>query len=366
MIEKLNHPHIGIFILAWLVADIGAAVLIVLAHKIGAVDRPHSYKTHTNATPFLGGIAIFIAFAVSVFSILRFTDYSENLPLFGMIYTGTLVIIMGTIDDFMPISAIIKLIFLFVITLILHQFKIAINVFPESYDYLNLLLTLIWIVGVTSALNSLDHWDGLAGGISAIAALATFFIVWRNYNFFAAYEWKEYQKWVSYTSIALAGALLGFLRYNYFSPARMFLGDNGSLFLGYILAAMSVLGAWSETDPVRSILIPCCIFAVPLYDITLSTILRYKNGIVKTIPEAIVYCGKDHLSHRLSALGFTKKEAVLFQYGIGVTGGVMAAIFSTPVITRNQYLLMAGACVMCLAVLGVFLDKAKVYESMSL
>lgn len=362
MIEKLNYPHIGIFILAWLIADLLGGALINLAHRMGAVDKPHSYKTHTHATPFLGGISVFIAFALAIFSILRFTDHASNMPLFGIIYMSAIVVALGLIDDFRPISAIVKLAVLFVITVGLYFFDVRLDIFPQSYDYLNVALTLVWIVGVTSAVNSLDHMDGSAGGVAMIAAFSTFFIVWRNYQYYDAANWQNYQKWVSYASIGLAGALLGFLRYNFFSPAKMFLGDNGSLLLGFLLASISILGAWSAFDPARSMLVPICILAVPLYDITLSTVLRYKNGVVDSIPRAIVYCGKDHLSHRLIALGFTKREAVLFMYGIGVIGGIVASVIASPDVSRAAYITIALASMACLFVLGMILDKAKVYD----
>jgi UDP-GlcNAc:undecaprenyl-phosphate GlcNAc-1-phosphate transferase len=355
MISKLNYPHIGIFILAWFVADLAIPLLIWIGRRLGAVDRPHSYKTHVEPVVFLGGIGIYFALSVALFSLLRFTSFESNLPLFGILFGGLFVVALGCVDDYRPISAVLKLIVLMVVTLIMWRFGVRMTIFPDTAAfghillYLNMGLTLLWLAGVTSAMNSFDNMDGAAGGIAAIASFCVFIIAWRTY-----------QVSVSYVSIAILGACLGYLRYN-LPPARMFLGDNGSFLLGFLLASMAVLGGWSDSDPVKSLVVVCCILCVPLYDITLSTVLRCKSGVVSGIREAIVYCGRDHLSHRFQALGFSKRETLMILYLFGLSSGGIGIFVCRHAVTRPQCLLVAGVGVFMLTILGAILDRAPVY-----
>jgi UDP-GlcNAc:undecaprenyl-phosphate GlcNAc-1-phosphate transferase len=158
------------------------------------------------------------------------------------------------------------------------------------------------------------------------------------------------------------GACLGFLRYNW-TPAKVFLGDNGSLLLGFLLAALTVQCGWSRGDRLKAIIVPCAILCVPLYDITLSTILRIRRGVVKNPIQAIVYCGRDHLSHRLVALGLSKREAVLVLYLFGMISGTIAVIVVRPEVDISVYGPVTLGCLAALIALGAVLDRAKVYPS---
>lgn len=352
MISKLNYPQVGLFIFAWFLADLLTPLIIHLAHKIGAVDKPHSYKIHQQPVPFLGGVAIYLAFSVALFSILRFSSFAEHQAIFSIILGGFLVILLGCIDDFKPISAVIKLIILFVATWLLSRFGVRINLFQMEWP--DLVLTLFWIVGVTSAVNSLDNMDGAAAGISAIAAFWTFYV--------AFYSPPVGQPGVSFVAITMFGACLGFLRYNLFSPAKIFLGNNGALLMGFLLATLMALAGWSRQDKLKAIIVPCAILCVPLYDITLSTILRIKNGVVKGVVGAIVYCGRDHLSHRLVALGLSRREAVLLLYLLGIMSGAVGMIIARDEVGPRVYLPLTGASLLVLVAVGWILDRAKVYE----
>src|SRR3989337_4581763 len=222
MIEKLNYPQIGLFILAWFLADILAPIFIRLAHYIGAVDKPHTYKSHKVATPFVGGLVIYISFAITIFTILRFEEFWPYKNIFAIIGGGFFLTALGIIDDFKPVSAIVKLFIIILITYLLSYFGIIIMLFHNYY--LDIILTILWIAGVTSAMNSLDNMDGVATGITAIAAFFTFYISWYS---------SPPQKALSFVAIALFGANLGLLRYN-FKPARIFLGNNGAMLLGFL------------------------------------------------------------------------------------------------------------------------------------
>ncbi|OHB71170.1 MAG: hypothetical protein A2W23_10285 [Planctomycetes bacterium RBG_16_43_13] len=350
MIEKLNYPQIGLLVLSWFAADLLSPIIIRISHSIGAVDKPHSYKIHKEPISFLGGLTIYIAFSIAIFSILRFESFDANRTLFAIIFGGFFVVVIGMIDDFKPTSAVIKLIILLASTYLLSHFGIKITIFGN--DTLDMILTMLWIAGVTSAMNSLDNMDGASTGVAAIASFFTFIVAWYS---------TPPQKGLSYVSIAMFGSCLGLLRYN-FKPARIFLGDNGSLLLGFLLATITTLAGWSKEDPIKAIVIPCSILAVPLYDITLSTILRYKNKVVSNFIGAITYCGRDHLSHRLVALGLSEREAVLMLYLFGTVSGATAILFANDAITPKTYIPVTLLAIMVLVVTGAILDKAKVYD----
>jgi UDP-GlcNAc:undecaprenyl-phosphate GlcNAc-1-phosphate transferase len=338
------------FILAWFLADLGVPLVIRLSHRVGALDRPHTYKTHVEPVALLGGVGIYLAFTVTLFSVLRFPDPWQFQEIFAIIAGGGLVLILGVVDGFRPIWAVAKLGVLLLVTLLLSRFGVRINL--TSIWGVDLALTLLWIAGVSSAMNSMDNMDGAAGGTAAIAAFWTFYVAWYTA------PWGQIE--VSYVAISLMGACFGFLRYNW-KPARIFLGDNGSLVLGFLLAALTVQCGWSRGDRIKAVLVPCAILCVPLYDITLSTILRIVRGVVKNPVEAIVYCGRDHLSHRLVALGLSQREAVLVLYLFGMISGTIAIIIVRPEVKASTYVPITIVSVLLLVIFGVILDRAKVY-----
>lgn len=358
MIEKLNYPHVGILIVAWFAADLAIPLLMMAARRLGALDRPHDYKTHAEPVPFLGGFGIFLAVTVAILSVLRFTSFTEIRPLFGIILGASSFLALGAIDDYRSISAVVKLAALLAATGVLYGYGIQLSVFPPGLWILNLALTLLWIAGITSAMNSLDNTDGVAGGTAALAAAAIFAIAWRNYALVDDPEWRETQKLVSYFSAAILGGCLGFLRYN-FAPARVYLGNNGSFLLGFVLAALTVVGGWSVADPLRSMLVPCAILAVPLFDITLATLLRWREGTVKTLVDAIVHCGRDHMAHRLMALGLSVRGAALVIYLFGAISAGVGIYISDPRVPRTSYLGVTAVSLTGVAAVGVVLSRAR-------
>jgi UDP-GlcNAc:undecaprenyl-phosphate GlcNAc-1-phosphate transferase len=338
------------FILAWFVADLAVPLIIRLSHRVGAMDRPHTYKTHQEPVALLGGVGIYIAFTVTIFSVLRFPQPAQFLDIFAIAGGGLLVLVLGIVDGFRPLWAVGKLAVLLGVTLLLSRFGVRINL--TGIWAADLALTLLWIAGVSSAMNSMDNMDGAAGGTAAIACFWTFYVAW--------YTGPWGQPHVSYVAIALMGACIGFLRYNW-RPAKIFLGDNGSLLLGFLLAAMTVQCGWSRGDRLKAVIVPCAILCVPLYDITLSTILRIVRGVVRNPIEAIVYCGRDHLSHRLVALGLSQREAVLVLYLFGMISGTIAIIVVRPEVKPPLYIPITIAAILALVAFGAILDRAKVY-----
>ncbi len=350
MIAKLNYPQVWMLILAWFAADLATPLVIRLCQRIGALDRPHTYKIHKEPMPLLGGVGIYLAFAVALFSILRFTSYEANRDVFAILMGGFLIVIVGCIDGFRPLWAVGKLGVLLIVTMLLSRFDVRINL--TGVTALDLGLTLAWIAGVSSAMNSMDNMDGAATGTAAVASFWTFFVAWYSEPFG--------QPRVSYVAVALLGACLGFLRYN-FRPAKIFLGDCGSLLLGFLLAAMTVQAGWARNDQLKAVIVPCAILCVPLYDITLATLLRIKQGVVRNWVEAVVYCGRDHLSHRLVALGLTQRQAVLVLYLFGMASGAVAVTVAREDVSRSTYVPIVLGALGALVAFGLVLDRAKVY-----
>ncbi|MEE8143668.1 MAG: MraY family glycosyltransferase, partial [Planctomycetota bacterium] len=213
----------------------------------------------------------------------------------------------------------------------------------------NIIITLFWIVGITSATNSLDNCDGVASGVTAIASFFIFVIAWGSST-------DDAQPWLSYLAIGMAGSCLGFLRYN-FPPARIYLGDNGSFFLGYMLASMLVFAHYSE-NPLKAILVPCLVLAVPIFDITLSTLLRIRDGDVRSWKEAVLYCGRDHMAHLLMRVGFSKKRTVAVIYSLAVGGGVAALL----VMANDKFSVcfaIAGMYGVLLVAVGILLGRVR-------
>ncbi len=352
-----NYPQFKVFLLAWIGALILIPILIRIAFRVGALDIPRAYKKHGRVVPFLGGVGVFLAFSLAVFSAASIVPPKISLGAFILgegkqflaILLGALVImVLGLLDDFKPVSALVKLSFIILMAYLLYEAKVSLDTFKSNG--INLALSILWITWVTSATNSLDHIDGACAGTAAVSCLFTFLFAWDH-----AFP----QEWLSYLTAACLGSLLGFLQYNFVAqPAQIFLGNNGALLVGFLLSSMTILGNWSA-DWISSLTIPCLLLGVPLYDITLATILRYKNGVVNTLREAIVYNGNDHLSHRLVALGYTRREAVLFLCMIQSVLGLAA--YASKWIPVPGYWGVLSLVALGLTCLGVRLNRAPVY-----
>jgi len=252
---------------------------------------------HTKAmyTPRMGGLGIYIAFVCPMLMLYYFDDTQK-----GIMLGSGIALLIGILDDVWGVKATIKLISIFLLTLLLKKYGVTSNLpfqkFGVNSDIANTVVSLVWIAGITSAINALDHMDGLAGGVSLVACLSYFAVSLQTYNFF----------W-GLISISLAGAMLGFLFFNK-NPAKIFMGDSGSFFIGFTLAATGLMGGWSS-NPIKASIIPVLILSLPIFDLAFVIISRHLNGTTKTLREAITYCGKDHIGHRMIKLGFSQKSA---------------------------------------------------------
>jgi len=290
---------VGAFFIAFIVAYLLAPFFGYIATKVNLVDKPANTKTHIRATPLLGGVAIFVAFFMAIIFTI-----GVNKDFLAIFIGGALLLTIGVIDDKAGMMPNIKLFGQLIAALTVAKMGIRVA-FIEDY-YLSLLFTCFWIIGMTNAFNLLDNLNGLSAGIAAISGL-----------FFALLALLKGDFLTSAFAIALCGSSLGFLKHN-FPKASVFMGDAGSLFIGFALACIAVIGSWESPTKITSLAVPILILGYPIFDTTLVTIMRIKEK------RSIFQGGKDHSSHRLALLGLKKKRAVLVIYGITFVLGLCA------------------------------------------
>ncbi len=295
---------------AYIVVFVGVLVLAVmgtpLARRLGlriAMDRPDpTRKVHTVATPRLGGVAI--SLSVLIATLLLREQYNLS-QLTGILIGATLVSFLGLWDDRFTLNAWVKLAGQFVAVGLLLLTGVQVTALP--FRALNILITVLWVVGLTNALNLLDNMDGLSAGVAAIAAAH-----------FALMCSFSGQYLVGMLSVAVMAACIGFLIYNW-NPATIFMGDSGSLFLGFTLAALGIKLRFPDNVPFVTWMIPVLVMGVPIFDTTLVTLSRLRRGL-----NPLTAAGMDHTSHRLTYAGLTRREAVLVLYIVSFVLGLLA------------------------------------------
>jgi UDP-GlcNAc:undecaprenyl-phosphate GlcNAc-1-phosphate transferase len=277
-------------------------VVRALARRTSKVSRPRADRWARQPTALLGGIAIFAAVAVAAPFVLY--AVSGGWLLVG---TSTLLFAVGLVDDLRTLKPYQKLLGQLAGCVLMAAFGKTLAWTP--WQPLNMAVTLFWLVGITNALNLLDNMDGLATGVAAIAA-----------TFLSILFFTNGQPAEGFLLAAFGAALLGFLVYN-FNPASIFMGDCGSLFIGFFLASAALLPV-EESDPARRLTtafaVPVLLLAIPIFDTTLVTVVRKLNG------RAISQGGRDHSSHRLVALGFSERRAVIILYELAILSGLLA------------------------------------------
>lgn len=289
------------------------------AWRFGFVDQPSLRKVHSTPMPRLGGLAIYLGFIVAL--LVLQTRFRINQAI-GILIGATLVSIIGGIDDRSPVNPLPKLAVQVVAALILIYNDVVVGVFDAQW--LNILVTIFWVLGITNALNFLDNMDGLSVGIASIGA--AFFLLLAALN-------DQYL--VGALSAALLGACIGFLFYN-FNPASIFMGDSGSLFIGFVLAALGIKLRFPDNKDIVTWMAPAMVLGLPIFDTTLVTISRLRRG-----KNPLTTPGKDHISHRLARLTGSRREAVLICYLIAGAFG-MIGIFVTTATVLEGYAVGLG------------------------
>jgi len=317
------------------------AVPVVRAYALwrGVLDQPAARKVHAVPTPLLGGAAVYFAFAVTVLANFHFST-----ELKGVALGASVVVAVGLLDDVSDLPAWAKLAAQAAAAGLAMLYGVVLAVVPAwlpGAALLNALLTLLWFLTVTNAVQFLDGMDGLAAGLGAIAGL-----------FFAVSALQTGQRYLMFLAAALVGACLGFLPYNFRrGGARIFLGDGGASFIGFTLAGLAVMGEWAEGDPLVALFTPTLILGVPLFDIAFVGVARVVSGRVRTLREWLAYTGRDHIHHRFEALGLSRRESVLLIHLISATLGLSATLLPEAPPRAAVLLLVQAACV--LAVIAI-------------
>lgn len=305
------------FGVAWIVTPaVGRAAV-----AWGAVDLPGPRKVHQKIMPRLGGLALYLSFLVGIPLVLYPTHLSQTA--YGLLIGTTLIILVGVIDDVFGLSPWFKLLGQVIAAVSILPFGISITFLTNPLNgqlvalgWLGMPVTLLWIVAVTNAINLIDGLDGLAGGVSCIAALTVAAVGWTQWKIFGAAGQQE----IIWLALLLAAILLAFLRYNFY-PARIFLGDSGAMFLGYLLATISVLGLTKSVTAV-SVFVPLVILGVPLTDTVFAILRRYHQR------RPIFQADREHLHHLLLTMGLSHRQAVLVVYGVSMLLGLSALIIN--------------------------------------
>ena len=274
------------------------------ALQLGIVDRPDGLlKKHEDAVPYLGGIAVFMSFLLTV-GVL--TDFGQET--LGLLLSGSIALMVGLIDDFGAMNPVQKLLGQTLAALVLIKSGIYIKLIFLPI-WVAIPLTVFWVLAVTNALNIIDILDGLAAGVSVIAALSIAIA-----NFMAG------RNAVAFLSLVLAGAVLGFLRYN-FHPAKIYLGDAGSLFIGFMLAALSMNAGYTRAN-LLAVTSPILILGIPLFDLALVMWIRWRNGI------PMMKGSPDHFALRLRHIKLSVRETAVTTYIIGALLSGVALLMS--------------------------------------
>jgi UDP-GlcNAc:undecaprenyl-phosphate/decaprenyl-phosphate GlcNAc-1-phosphate transferase len=336
MIESLSNPII-IAIISFVLAIISTYLVREGAHRFGFVAKPKADRWHKRPTAMMGGVALFIT---TVLAAILFVPHTpKTLVILG---SSSFLFLVGLIDDVLHIKPYQKLIGQLIGTAIVIGFGL---ILPwTNSEILNIGITVFWLIGITNAINLLDNMDGLAAGISTVAAFSLALGLSSNG------QGNE----LLLVSVFI-GSLIGFLIFN-FNPASIFMGDCGSMFIGFFLASSVMLTeVGGRSRSIFSVLaVPVLILFVPIFDTTFVTILRKMWG------RKASQGGRDHTSHRLVALGLSERSAVLMLYAFAAIGGATALLVSQ--IEATQSVALIVIFILVLVFVGVYLGKVKVYE----
>jgi UDP-GlcNAc:undecaprenyl-phosphate GlcNAc-1-phosphate transferase len=308
--------YVAAFILSFIFALYWTPLMRKAALQLGIVDKPDGrLKKHENATPYLGGLAVFMSF---LFTIGVLTDFGPEI--LGLLLSGSIALMVGLLDDFGAMTPTQKLLgqTLAALVLIKSGTYIRLEFLPV---WVAIPLTVFWILAITNALNIIDILDGLASGVSAIAAISIGIA-----NFMAG------RSAVGFLCIVLAGAILGFLRHNFY-PAKIYLGDAGSLFIGFMLAALSLNAGYTRAN-LLAVVSPVLMLGIPLFDLTLVMWIRWRNGM------PVMKGSPDHFALRLRRCKLSVRETAVTTYIVGV-------LLSGVALLMSQVTLEWAAATMC-------------------
>jgi UDP-GlcNAc:undecaprenyl-phosphate GlcNAc-1-phosphate transferase len=329
-------PAIGV--IAFVAAAAATAIVRAVARRLGAVAQPRADRWHARPTATLGGIGIFLA---AVSAILAFTPLTRDR--WVILGASSALFVLGLIDDYLEFKPYQKLVGQLIAASVVIYYGL---ILPwTSSALLNIAITFLWLIGITNAVNLLDNMDGLATGVSSVAAI-----------FLAINFYQNGQLWETSALAAFAGALLGFLVYNH-NPASIFMSNCGSMFIGFFLASAALLsgtGGGRSRSVVAVLAVPVLVLLVPIFDTTFVAVMRKLAG------RSMMKGGRDHTSHRLVALGLSEKHAVWLLYALAITAGTLG-LFARH-IALDLSVAAIGTFVILLTFVGVHLARVRVYD----
>jgi len=333
-ILQLSEAHIIGAVISFLLSIFIVPAVIYFSQKKGLVDQPGGRKIHDHPVPRLGGVAVWLSTMLTFLFLVFLSYYPYGSLLSGILLGSSLMFLLGLIDDIYCLDAKFKLFIQLAVATIVYCLGIRIEdvylPFGISFHlgFLSWFVTTAWIVGVSNAVNFIDGIDGLAGSIISISAVTLGII---------AAGMSSSGMVSPLIAFILAGAMLAFLTYN-FNPAKIFMGDSGALFSGFLLATLSITGVMQVNS--TAMWIPVLVLSVPVFDITFASVRRIIKGKSPFVADA------EHIHHRLLKAGFSQNKAVLFLTGVAVLSGAISVLLVNDSIIKYFLYAMALAAVM--------------------
>jgi UDP-GlcNAc:undecaprenyl-phosphate GlcNAc-1-phosphate transferase len=339
MLIKLNHAHVIGTVIAYLIGVCLVPLVISFSKKEGLVDVPNERKIHTKPISRIGGVAIWASTMLTFLCLVFMSYYPYGSLLSGILLGGSLMFLLGLIDDIYNLDAKFKLFLQISIATLVYFLGVQINTIPFFGDIgiFSYPITLLWIVGISNALNFIDGVDGLAGSIVTINAVTLAII---------AVAMNPPNPISALIGFILAGSMLAFLTYN-FNPAKIFMGDSGALFSGFLLATISITGVMKVAT--LAILLPFLVLAVPIMDITFSSLRRIAKGKSPFVADA------EHIHHKLLHAGFSQKKTVMILTSVAIIAGGLAVLITGGATIRQYFI-----CILAIVIVMFVLNLIKV------
>jgi len=328
-----------ILVLAFSFSAMTTPIFRIVAMRWSVVDNPSGHKIHKEPTPLLGGAAVFLGFFLPLL-----INGIFNLEFGAILLAAVILFGIGLLDDTLNLQAHLKLIVQIILAVGLTFVGVRIILVPETIllgSTVNRLLSVLWIVGITNAVNFFDGMDGLATGLAAIISF-----------FLAIVALQMDAPFVGWAALAMMGACLGFLPYN-FRPGKralIFLGDAGSTTIGFVLASLAIYSDWADLNPVVSIFSPLLVFWILIFDMAHITLFRVIRGKTRNFKEWIEYVGHDHLHHRMARVLGGTTQSVLFIYLLTVCLGISAILLRNARHPSEALLLLSQALIIVVLV----------------
>ena len=315
IIIKLPHSHIIGTIIAYIFGVFIVPIVISYSKKEGLVDIPNERKIHTKPISRIGGVAIWASTMLTFLCLVLMSYYPYGKLMSGILLGSSLMFLLGLIDDIYGLGAKFKLLIQVSIATIVYLLGVQINTIPflnlDLAWWLSYPITMLWIVGISNAVNFIDGVDGLAGSVVTVNALTLAIL---------AINLSPPNPISALIGFILAGSMLAFLTFN-FNPAKIFMGDSGALFAGFLLATISITGVMKVAT--LSILLPFVVLAVPIIDITYASLRRIANGKSPFVADA------EHIHHKLLHAGFSQKKTVVILTSVAILAGGLACLFAS-------------------------------------